>query len=149
MRLIRPYGRRPAAAALLSALAIGGCAGDTSTPPDLLPRVPVAGTVTLDGAPLPEGMIQFSPTQESNATTAAGEIRDGRFAIAKAQGPVPGKYKVTISSHPPVKIQEGEQPGVAPKLKPETVPDRYNTKSTLETDVPAGGSEALSFKLEK
>jgi hypothetical protein len=149
MRLIRPNGCRPAAAILLSALAIGGCSADTSAPLDTFPRVAVSGTITLSGTPLPQGRIQFDPAQGTTGPTAAAEISEGKFSIEKSQGPVPGKYKIMISSRPPVKIKEGEAPQGTPKLKPETIPARYNTKSTLETEVPPGGSNSLEFALKK
>jgi hypothetical protein len=146
MRLIQP-----AAVILLSlpALAIGGCSADTAAPVDTLPRVAVAGTVTVDGSPLPQGMIQLNPAPGTKSPAVAGEISAGKFSIEKSQGPVPGKYKVVISSRPPAKLKEGEAPGGTPKLKPETVPAKYNTQSTLETEVPAGGSSSLEFALKK
>ena len=146
MRLIRP-----AAVILLSlsALAIGGCSADTGTPVDTLPRVAIGGTVTLDGSPLSQGIIQLEPASGTKGPVVAGEIGEGKFTIEKSQGPVPGKYKVVISSRPPVKLKEGEAPGGTPKLKPETVPAKYNTQSTLETEVPAGGSSSLEFALKK
>jgi hypothetical protein len=116
---------------------------------DTLPRVPVAGTVTLGGTPLPEGTIQFEPGPETNGTTVAGEITGGKFAIEKKQGPVPGKYKVRISGRPPARLKPGEAPGGTPRLAPETVPAQYNTESTLQTEVPAAGSSTLDFALKK
>jgi hypothetical protein len=139
-----------AAAILLSALALGlgGCSNDPWNPVDTLPRVPVAGTVTLDGTPLAQGMIQFNPTGETTGTTVAAEITGGKYAIEKAQGPVPGKHKVLISGRPPARLKPGEPPGGTPKPTPEPIPARYNSQSTLETEVPAGGSQALDFALK-
>ena len=148
MRLIRSNGRH-AAAALLSALAIGGCNGDSSAPQDSFKRVAVAGTVTLDGAPLPEGTIQLDPAQGTKGPTASAEISEGKFSIETSQGPVAGRYQVKVSSRSAVKLKPGEEPGGTPKLKPELVPSQYNAKSTLETEVPAGGSQSLDFPLKK
>ena len=133
---------------LLATLALGGCYNDPWDPTDELPRVPVAGTVTLDGAPLAEGMIQFDPMAETAGTTAAAEIVGGKYAIAKTQGPAPGKHKVRISGRAPVKLGPGEAPGGTPRRKPEPVPAKYNNQSTLETEIPEGGSEALDFTLK-
>lgn len=143
-----PNARRLVAVSLLSTLAAAGCS-DTYPPVDTLPRVAVSGTVTFGGAPLPEGKIELDPASGTQGPPAAAEITDGKFSIDKAQGPVPGKYKVKISSRPVVKIKEGEAPGGSPKLKPETVPARYNTGTTLETDVPDGGGDTLSFTLDQ
>lgn len=136
------------AMSLLAALAVVGCS-ESSSPVDTLPRVAVSGTVTLGGAPLPEGTIELDPADGTKGPPAAAEITDGKFSIDKAQGPVPGKYKVSISSHPPAKLAEGEAPGGSPKPTTETVPAKYNTATTLETDVPAGGTATLAFPLDK
>jgi hypothetical protein len=141
--------RCPTAAIVLSALAVVGCSNDPWNPIDTLPRVAVAGTVTLDGTPLPEGSIQFSPAPETKGTSVAAEIRGGKYAIAKAQGPVPGKHKVLISGRPPARLKPDEPPGGTPRPTLETVPAKYNTQSTLESDIPAGGSPALDFALKK
>jgi hypothetical protein len=136
-------------AILISVLALGGCSYDPWSPVDNLPRVPVAGTVTLDGTPLAQGVIQFEPAPETTGPSVAAEISGGKFAIDKAQGPVPGKYKVRISGRPPAKVNAGEPPGGTPKAAPETIPAKYNTESTLETEIPAGGSAALDFALKE
>jgi hypothetical protein len=138
----------PTVAILVSTLALSGCSYDPWDPVDTLPRVPVAGTVTRDGTPLAQGMIQLDPAPETQGPTVAAEIRGGKFAFEKAQGPVPGKYKVRISGRPPVKLKPSEEPGGTPRPTPETIPARYNTESTLETEIPAGGSRALDFALK-
>src|SRR4051794_20358255 len=104
MQLIRLNILRPTTLILLTTLAIGGCSADSSAPVDPYPRVAVAGTVTLDGALLPEGMIQLDPAPDTKGPTASGEIHQGKFTIEKPQGPVAGKYKVSISGRPPAKI---------------------------------------------
>src|SRR5262245_12796970 len=89
----------------LAATAIG-CTGDPP-PADNLPRVAVAGNVTLGGAPLPEGRIQFQPIGQGPAAMAAGEIHDGQYSIAQAIGPSRGKYRVMISSRTALKLDPG------------------------------------------
>jgi hypothetical protein len=148
MPLKRPQPCNSGVAILVAALALGGCSYDPWSPVDTLPRVPIAGTVTLDGTPLAQGMIQFDPAPETKGTTVAAEIQGGKFAIAKAQGPVPGKYKVKISGRPPAKLKPGEPPGGTPKPAPETIPAKYNTESTLQTEIPDGGSTAVDFALK-
>ena len=148
MRLIRLNGRH-AATVLLSALAVAGCSPDPSAPRDPFNRVAVAGTVTLNGTPLPGGMIQFDPAQGTTGPTASAEISEGKFSVDRSQGPVAGHHQVMISSRTAIKLKDGEAPGGASKPKPELVPAQYNTKSTLETDVPASGSQSLDFTLKK
>lgn len=137
-----------AALVLLTTLAVGGCGSDPSVPADPYTRVPISGTVTLNGTPLAEGMIQLDPAAETKGPTVSGDISQGKFTIGQPQGPVAGKYKVKVSGIPPAKVNENEQPGGTPKRAPDPVPAKYNTASTLETDIPAGGASNLDFPLK-
>ena len=87
------YSLLPAAVVGLMAI---GCSGEVG---DDKPREPVSGTVTLDGQPLPEGIILFAPAGGPGeaVASATGKIENGQFSIPRTQGPVPGNYKVSIS----------------------------------------------------
>ncbi len=136
-------------------LAMLGC----SSNPDELPRVPVEGTVTMDGKPLPAGVIQFSPAGEVTATSAPanGEIKDGKFSIPRQAGPVPGTYKVTIS-HAELKSAAAVAKGRARKtvserslvLGPEQIPARYSSLASteLKAEIKPGGARDLKFDLQ-
>jgi hypothetical protein len=130
-------------------LALAGCT-DSSTVVDNLPRVAVTGSVTLDGQPLAQGQIQFDPVPgtQGPTTLAVAEIKDGKYSIDRTMGPVPGKYKVSISSQPPIKIGPDEEPGARPKMGPEKVPAQFNTKSTLTRDVPGETVNTIDFDLK-
>jgi hypothetical protein len=130
-------------------LALVGCGEDT-IPRDDLPRESVSGAVTLDGQPMARGTIQFDPVQgtQGPAAFAVGEIKDGKFAIDRARGPVPGQYKVSISSRPPIVIAPDQGPGERPKQEPEKVPVRYNKKSTLTKEITGGATNAFDFELK-
>jgi hypothetical protein len=132
----------------LALLLTAGC-DDKTTPVDTLPRQPVSGTVSLDGKPLPDGKIQFDPADGSKGPTAVAvaDIKDGKFSIEKAQGPVPGQYKVSITSRPSAHIDAGDMPGTAPKREPEKIPAKYNTSTTLAKDVAAGSANVFDFPL--
>ncbi len=145
MSTLGSNGRRLVAPAML-ALALAGC-GDQTAPVDLLPRRAIAGTVTLDGTPLPAGKIQFNPAEPApNLVAVVGEIKDGKFAIPRAQGAVPGKYKVVISGIPTAQIAPDAEPGEAPKKQADPVPARYNTKTELTKQV-ADGENSFEFAL--
>ena len=60
--------RACALVALVFGLAAAGCGGQ--------PKAHVRGTVTLDGKPVPEGIIQFFPTG-ATGQSAAAPIKDG------------------------------------------------------------------------
>ena len=64
---------------------------------DGLPREAVSGTVTFKGEPLKAGTIQFLPSSPSEVTAGGAVIVDGKYAIGRSEGLVPGKYQVLIS----------------------------------------------------
>jgi hypothetical protein len=142
--------------ALILALAAIGC----SRSRDDLPREPVAGTVTMDGKPLPEGTIQFYPTGDASKTALVGEnaeIKEGGFSIPREDGLIPGTYKVSIShaelkeAKPKVKtppLTNTSIPSRTKELGPELIPARYNTKSELKAEIPRGGTKDLKFGLQ-
>jgi hypothetical protein len=66
-------------------------------------RIPVSGTVTIEGAPLTRGSIKFVPAQ---GRPSFGEIgSDGRFTLTcydGADGALPGKHRVQIDANRPI-----------------------------------------------
>jgi hypothetical protein len=78
-------------AALVICCAVGGCG------PQRPKRVPVSGTVIIDGKPLTRGTVSFVP---QDARPATGEIGpDGRFTLStfgEGDGCVPGSHTVTV-----------------------------------------------------
>lgn len=100
---------------------------------------PVSGTVTFEGEPLAEGDIVFSPEQGSIAPDA-GKIVDGKFEF-RAQ---PGPKRVEIDAT----RETGEVDptmGMAPRES--FIPSKYNTETTLEAEVTAGGENEFHFEL--
>ena len=132
-------------------LAVIGCGGE---PTDNLPRVAIAGSVTMDGQPLPAGTILFFPEGKSDeaAASATGQIEKGEFAIPRERGPVPGNYKVSIShtdqpeGHVKIELKKPGKKGAA--AYKELIPAKYNTKSELEQAIPAGGKSDLKYELQ-
>ncbi len=65
-------------------------------------RVPLAGVVKLDGAPLLRGMVILTPVDQPNAMSATIYITNahtdpmGSFALNQTQGLVAGKYRVEV-----------------------------------------------------
>jgi hypothetical protein len=86
--------RRILAAALLAASVIG--CGDSGPR-----RVPVSGTVSLNGKPLEGAIISFLPVPENKEGMPAEDITgpSGNYkAMTKGRsGVVPGKYRVSIT----------------------------------------------------
>jgi hypothetical protein len=129
-----------------------GCGGAT--------YVPVSGVVTMDGKPLPNAMVFFQPIGDSGGVGSTAKTdSDGRYKL-EASTPIPttgalvGKHRVTIGSVPSTlsnpNDSDAANPGgkAAPKLAKDTIPERYNTKSELEFDVPSSGTDKANFDLK-
>lgn len=134
--------------AALLAPAVIGCGGAS----DSLDRKEVTGTITLNGQPLNDGRIQFTPVSAAAGTVAAAEIKDGKYQIPAAAGPVPGEYKVMIFSSGPapaavVEAMPGDAP--PPPLAPELIPPEYNATSTLKAEVKSSGPNTFDFDVKK
>jgi hypothetical protein len=133
-------GVRPA---LLVLLVWTGCDGPT----DDLPREPVWGSVRFEGKPVETGVIQFHPSSGPGQTQAGAVIRGGSYSIPRQEGPVPGSYRVVISSAVGAAAPAGPPGRELPPPK-ESIPARYNTKSGLTAEVKKGGDNQFDFDLK-
>lgn len=92
-------------------------------------RVPVSGTVTLDGQPLKEGIIAFVGDQ--GYAVGVGPIRDGHYSLSESasrQGISAGSYQIRIESweeEPGVEQPDGSFSKGIP-----AIPERYLSTST-------------------
>lgn len=120
---------------VLVGLLLAGCGGGTEPQ-----RYPVSGTVTLDGQPLPEGLIFFKTVATGAIDTM--EIKAGKFA-GEAQ---PGERRVEI-----VAYRESTAPGTTPGMEANAevnyIPPRYNSQSTLTAQVKPEGPNEFSFEV--
>jgi hypothetical protein len=129
---------------LLPGLAAGCGSGDG------LHRRAISGIVTLDGRPLEGGAILLEPTSfDSGTGTAVGAtIRRGEFTVPRAQGPIPGRYRVRIYASSGVQAPPREgQTDKARRPMVERIPDVYNTRSELRAEVRAQGRNRYRFEL--
>lgn len=99
----------------------------------------IAGTVTLDGKPLPEGLISFRTI--ANGAIETMNIKDGAFQGTARDG----DRRVEIYV---LRKKTQEFAGVATPLQENTIPARYNTESTLTAKVTAEGRNEFTFALE-
>jgi hypothetical protein len=134
---------RGAISALLALLAWAGCGGPT----DDLPREEVWGEVHFEGKPLEAGVIQFHPDQGPGGTQAGAMIRGGAYQIPRREGPVPGTYKVVISSAVAAAAPPGPPGRELPPPK-ELIPAKYNTKSGLVAGVKKGEKNRFDYDLK-
>ncbi|QDT88494.1 carboxypeptidase regulatory-like domain-containing protein [Gimesia algae] len=112
------------------------------TPDDQPKLAPVSGTVTMDDAPLADAFVRFYPT--SGRASAAKTDEEGKYElvfIRDEMGAVLGKHTVKISTLDEENDPFGDQGS-------ETVPDKYNKKTTLEANV-TEGDNTIDFELTK
>jgi hypothetical protein len=135
-------------------LVVSGCSSG-----DELPREAVSGTVMLDGQPLAGGVIQFTPASPEIPQGGGSPITGGRFSIPRAQGLVPGTYRVTVnaaSSETTVPKGEPVEPGKPPEpgrptrtaRAKELIPAKYNAESELKAEVKKGVPNEFTFTLQ-
>ncbi|MCL4203728.1 MAG: hypothetical protein KJ000_14605 [Pirellulaceae bacterium] len=123
---------------VLLAVSMTGCGAS-----DGVDRASVSGTVTLDGQPVGEGSIVFTPTAGTTGPMCFVPIANGAYSIAAGdRGPVVGKHKVEIEGYRDTgTVDDG---GAA--LKDQIVPAKYNRQTTLVVEV-AKGSNTHNFEL--
>lgn len=123
-----------ALAVLLAAVA--GCGGGG---PEL---APVSGTVTLDGRPVEDAAVMFSPIDggpvASGTTDSQGEFR---LTCLNRPGAVVGKHRVAVSKQKVTGIDEDgnlEPGGIQTEW---LVPERYAKPDTSGLTATVGGEE--------
>jgi hypothetical protein len=113
-------------------------------------RAAISGRVTLDGAAPEAGSISFQPIEGTKGPGAGAVITRGSYEIPRAQGPVAGVYRVEIHAQRKTgkKLPAGSPapPGTMVDEVVEAVPARYNSPSTLRSEVKAGNN-SLSYDL--
>ncbi|HUY91607.1 MAG TPA: hypothetical protein VMV10_22895 [Pirellulales bacterium] len=113
-------------------------------------RQPVSGKVTLKGAPLDNGSIQFMPSDARGQFGGGAVITNGEYSIPQSKGMPIGKYKVVISAGdasqvPP--LAEGEMPGESGPPLEERIPPEFNVNSEQFVDVTADKENVFNFDI--
>ena len=111
-----------------------------------VPREAVSGTVTLDGKPLEQGSILFSPL--AAGPSAGGEIAQGRFELIQERGPGTSNYRVEINAWRKTghSVYDAERQAHEEMLE-SIIPAQYNSQSELEVTVEPGGENTFDFQL--
>jgi hypothetical protein len=123
----------------LALLASGGCRGQYSK------LAKVSGTVTLDGQPLADALVLFSPV--GGGSQSAGKTDgSGKYTLVYTRGvngAEVGEHSVSIST-----FVEGDPENDPPIPEvPERVPYRYREPSELRATINKG-SNTIDFALE-
>jgi hypothetical protein len=124
-------------------MAVAGCGGKT------IKRSPVAGTIKFAGKEIKYGSVRFEPA-EGQTTTASGDIRDGKFAIDRAAGLSPGKYKVFVQAFDRIaEPKPGSAPGSEGPPPKDILPAKYQASPAGEATIKeTSGSESNTFDLD-
>ena len=107
--------------------------------------VPVSGRVTLNGQPLADVALNFSPvTGGDNAFAAYGKTdQDGRYTLRLVEnnqpGATAGKNRVTLNESTGAPESDGGGPAITLKLPPKA------RDGTMTFEVPATGTESADF----
>jgi hypothetical protein len=108
--------------------------------PEQSEGIPVSGTVTFEGAPIPDGYIVFKPI-DGAAASDAGKITAGKFEFSAT----PGAKRVEIDASRPGAIDpESGTPNPV-----QYIPAQYNRRSNLRIEVSAGAKNCFDFDLRK
>ena len=107
--------------------------------------VPASGTVTLKGAPLASGTIQFYPT---DGHPAGGGVKDGKFTLTTYDpddGAIPGKHSVSVAAYKDVKVAgqgDAQQTLITPELYASPI------TSGISVDIPPTGKTDIQIDLK-
>jgi len=120
-----------------------GCGGVKGKVPTK--RVPVSGTVKLDGKPLATGRVTFDAQNGEPPTTC--DILNGAYS-----GTVMiGKNKVMLISTVKQSMKEKmkmDGPGYDEMVEFNILPDRYHSKSEITNEVADPGPNQFDFDLQ-
>jgi hypothetical protein len=135
----------PAARAAAFLVLLAGCGG--------VRTADVSGKVTVDGKPVEDGAITFFPI-DGKGTTGGAIIERGEYAVQlpippNAEGAETHRMKVSISAPKVVGMKKlyNTEHAIERPVTAESLPDRYNAKSTLTIEVKPGKNEQ-NFELK-
>jgi len=98
-------------------------------------RVPVTGTITYNGQPVPGGDVVFVPADISKGFRARGEANErGQFKLTtfdEGDGAIPGEYKVTVFAYRPADPKR-DAGTIVPRVGLRAVPQMYFDQQTTE-----------------
>ncbi len=120
---------------LMLLLAVTGCGGDA------LNRGSVGGKVTLDGTPVAQGTVIFTPVDGTKGPIAMAQIVNGEYSIDK-DAPVVGKHLVKIQGF----RDTDKKDELGRVVGEQFIPAKYNDNTTLKVDI-AQGENACDFPL--
>lgn len=134
-RRIGPALRRlvPLLFLVVTAITLVGC----DQPAEPFSRVAIDGTVSLDEQPLDSAVIRFIPTGSTSGPKTSFEVRQGRFAASRENGPPVGTHRVEVEAIDPRWRHDDEEAvqrltrSRTRKIERTRLPNAYRTNSLL------------------
>jgi len=128
--------------ALLACSALWGCSLADKGPE----RGAVRGRVTVDGQPVEQGSVQFTPVQGTTGPVSGAAIENGEYSVSKSEGPVVGTNLVQITGSRRTGKKITDRLSILIDERVLMVPEHYNSKSTLIRQVEPG-KQVFDFEL--
>ena len=116
-------------------------------------RVAVSGAVKLKGQPIKDGAIVLFEPLDKQDTAGNATVAGGAYAIPKASGLKPGKYRVRVTAGDgktavnPVDPDSPPGPGGTNIISKELVPRDWNVASNQEVTVTKDGPNKFDFDI--
>jgi hypothetical protein len=121
-----------------------GCGGKPE-----IERLPVSGTVTVNGQPLSSGRIRFTPQVGTVGPAGAAGVANGKFSIPAEAGVVAGEYRVEIEAEENLGFDLDDEAAFAARggkpLPPNGIPAEFNRESRLTATVRSDVENVLEF----
>ena len=139
-----PSGRDAAWLMMIALVATSAASGCGESGPA---RRAVAGSITLDGKPLPSGTVVFAPLD--GATAAVAEVSDGTYRLAPARGLAPGRYQVEVRAEAPTgkRVPHPDLPGETIEEVRNLIPPQFNARTELAVEVKPDADNTFDFAL--
>lgn len=107
------------------------------------PKTEIFGKVTFNGTAIEEGDIAFHPEQ-GTGLASSGPISKGEYKLTGPSGLMPGTYGVRVNAYRKGKpIDSNLDLPPDPNPKEQFLPQKFNTKSTIEKLVVGEGSSKV------
>lgn len=153
-RGLRGRSRGSVVVAVVLGASLAGCGGHAQR--SAVPLYPVAGKVTLDGAPLAGAVVEFLPEGETRGQGASGPTgADGSYTLSTPfgePGVTSGRYRVTIRKLVNASPPDPSDPAPPPieSAGRDALPPTYSDpgRSTLSAVVAPGDNPHVDLALK-